>query len=64
MTLLYNKVMEISDEKYFYIKDYKYIDNIYDGSTDSTKLTISSEMNNAQAEKMILLEVYRVKSYK
>lgn len=43
---------------------YKYIDNIYDGSTDSTKLTISSEMNNAQAEKMILLEVYRVKSYK
>ena len=27
MTLLYNKVMEISDEKYFYIKDYKYIEN-------------------------------------
>ena len=43
---------------------YKYIDNVYDGSTDSTKLTISSELNDAQAEKMILLEVYRVKSYK
>ena len=43
---------------------YKYLDDIYDGFTDSTKLTISSEMNNSQAEKMILLEVYRVKSYK
>lgn len=43
---------------------YKYLDDIYDGFADSTKLTISSETNNAKAEKTIILEVYRVKSYK
>ena len=43
---------------------YKFLDGIYDGYTDPTKLTISSNMKNGQQEKMILLEIYLVKSYK
>ena len=43
---------------------YKNIDDIYDAFSDPTKLTISSEIKNGQQEKLILLEVYRVKYYK